>query len=107
MSAKSRLKVKRDHVRAGYHSLNYLRLPTTMRQLLLLLTFLCGTLVMSGRLGAQASRTTTLDFGTGSQFEDYLRVLQVAGMEPLQPWSIRGFSPRVITRMAAADTAGP
>lgn len=78
-----------------------------MRQLLLLLTCLSGTLIMSGRLGAQASRTTTLDFATGSQFEDYLRVLQVAGIEPLQPWSIRGFSPRVIIRMAAADSAGP
>jgi hypothetical protein len=82
-------------------------MPTKMRQLLLLVTCLCGTLVMSGRLGAQASRTTTLDFATGSQFEDYLRVLQIAGLEPLQPWSVRGFSPRVITRMAAADTAGP
>jgi hypothetical protein len=107
MSVESRQKVKRDHVRAGYHRLNYLRMPTKMRQLLLLVTCLCGTLVMSGRLGAQASRTTTLDFATGNQFEDYLRVLQVAGIEPLQPWSIRGFSPRVIARMAAADSAGP
>ena len=62
---------------------------------------------MSGRVGAQASRTTTLDFATGSQFEDYLRALQVAGMLPLQPWSIRGFAPRIITRMATADSTGP
>ena len=82
-------------------------MPTKTRQLLLLLTCLSGTLVMSGRLGAQASRTTTLDFATGSEFEDYLRVLQVAGLEELQPWSIRGLSPRVIARMAIADSAGP
>jgi hypothetical protein len=61
----------------------------------------------STRSTAQASRTTTLDFATGSEFEDYLRVLQVAGLEPLQPWSIRGFSPRTITALATADSAGP
>lgn len=77
------------------------------RQLRLLLTCLCLTLAMSEPLAAQASRTTTLDFATGSEFEDYLRVLQVAGMVELHPWSIRGFSPGAITRMAMADTAGP
>lgn len=82
-------------------------MPIKTRQLLLLLTCLLGLLATSGRLGAQASGTTTLDFATGSQFEDYLRVLQIAGLEPLQPWSIRGFSPRDITRMASADSAGP
>jgi hypothetical protein len=87
--------------------LHYLRMPTTMRRLLLLLTFLWGPLAMSSLLGAQASRTTTLDFATGSEFEDYLRVLQVAGLAELQPWSIRGLSPRIITQMAIADTAGP
>lgn len=82
-------------------------MPSKARQLPRLLTCFLGTLMMSGRLSAQASRTTTLDFATGSEFEDYLRVLQVAGLEELQPWSIRGFSPRAITRMATADTAGP
>ena len=62
---------------------------------------------MSEHLAAQAPRTTTLDFGTGSEYEDYLRVLQVAGLEQLRPWSIRGFSPGAITRMATADSAGP
>jgi hypothetical protein len=82
-------------------------MPIKTHQLLPLLTCLCGTLSMPGRLGAQASSTTTLDFATGSEFEDYLRVLQVAGLEELQPWSIRGLSPRIITRMATADSAGP
>jgi hypothetical protein len=62
---------------------------------------------MSGRLAAQAPKTTTLDFATGSEYEDYLRALQVAGIEELRPWSIRGFSPGAITRMATADSAGP
>ena len=48
-----------------------------------------------------------LDYATGSEFEDYLRALQVAGLTGLYPWSIRGFSPREIRRLAAADTAGP
>jgi hypothetical protein len=93
-------------VRVAYHRLHYSRMPTRTRQLLLL-TWLCAPLVVSGRLAAQASRTTTLDFATGSEFEDYLRVLQVAGLAELQPWSIRGLAPRIITRMAIADSAGP
>jgi hypothetical protein len=56
---------------------------------------------------AQPSRTTILDFATGSQYEDYLRALQVAGMEPLYPWSIRGLSARTISQFAEADSAGP
>jgi hypothetical protein len=62
---------------------------------------------VSGRLSAQATGTTTLDFATGSEFEDYLRVLQVAGLAELQPWSIRGLAPRITTRLATADSAGP
>src|SRR5258706_6298731 len=77
------------------------------RHLRQLLVVSCCLIACSTLSIAQASRSTTLDFATGSEFEDYLRVLQVAGLEALQPWSIRGFSPRVITRMAAADTAGP
>lgn len=77
------------------------------RALLPILTLLLQIPATSGALLAQASGTSTLDFATGSQFEDYLRVLQVAGLEPLRPWSIRGFSPRDIVRMATADSAGP
>jgi hypothetical protein len=77
------------------------------RHLRQLLTVSCCLIACSTRSNAQASRTTTLDFGTGSQFEDYLRVLQVAGLEPLGPWSVRGFSPRTIARFAAADSVGP
>jgi hypothetical protein len=48
-----------------------------------------------------------LDFSTGSEAEDYLRVMQIAGKVPLYPWSIRGFSRREITRLATADSTGP
>jgi hypothetical protein len=56
---------------------------------------------------AQTNRTTLLDYATGSEYEDYLRALQVAGLVELYPWSIRGFSPREIRRLAAEDTSGP
>ncbi len=36
-----------------------------------------------------------------------MRVLQVAGIAPLYPWSTRGFSPRIIDRLTMADSAGP
>src|SRR3954465_2300046 len=100
-------KVKRGHVRARYHRLHFSRMPIKTRHWLLLQTCLCSALVTSARLGAQASRTTTLDFATGSEFEDYLRVLQLAGLEKPEPWSIRGFFPRAINRMVTADSAGP
>src|SRR3954471_16280844 len=98
-------KVKRGHVRARCHRLHFSRMPIKTRHWLLLLTCLCSALVTSGRLGAQASRTTVLDFATGSQFEDYLRVLQITGLEPLHQWSIRGFSPRTAADFAEADSA--
>jgi hypothetical protein len=56
---------------------------------------------------AQSSRVSMLDFATGSEYEDYLRALQIAGVAPLYPWSIRGFSRREIERLVSADTAGP
>jgi hypothetical protein len=53
------------------------------------------------------SRVTMLDFSAGSEMEDYLRVMQIAGKVPMYPWSIRGFSRREITRLATADSTGP
>src|SRR3954471_19795169 len=64
-------------------------------------------MVCSTPSAAQASRTTVLDFATGSRFEDYLRALQIAGLEPLRPWSIRGLSPTAIAQWAALDSTGP
>lgn len=42
----------------------------------------------------------------GSEAEEYLRVLQVAGAAPLYPWSIRGFSPREAA-LLLPDSAHP
>jgi hypothetical protein len=79
----------------------------TRRAISQLSAILSCVIVWSHTAAAQASRTTTLDFSTGSEFEDYLRVLEVAGLESPIPWSIRGFSPRAIARLATADSAGP
>ena len=103
---------------ARYRVLKYalaftLRLPqmtdSFMRRLPLavVLTFLCCSVTSPRAVGAQASRVTMGDFATGEEFEDYLRVLQIAGMAPHYPWSIRGFSRREIERLVSADTAGP
>lgn len=48
-----------------------------------------------------------VDFSTGSPFEDYLRAIQVAGIAPFYPWSVRGLSPATIERLALADSTGP
>ncbi len=42
----------------------------------------------------------------GSEAEGYLRTLQVAGAVPLYPWSLRGFSPAELDRLAP-DSAHP
>jgi hypothetical protein len=65
------------------------------------------SLFATPQLAAQARSVTMLDFTTGSEYEDYLRVLQISGKVPLYPWSIRGFSRRQIERLALADSTGP
>jgi hypothetical protein len=55
----------------------------------------------------QNANVTMLDFSTGSEFEEYVRALQVAGGAPLYPWSVRGFSHREVRNLVARDTAGP
>jgi hypothetical protein len=72
-----------------------------------LIASVCFLALFPGFSRAQQSKVTQLDFATGSEHEDYLRVLQVAGIAPLHPWSIRILSPSVITRLASADTSGP
>lgn len=39
--------------------------------------------------------------------EQYLRLLQLTGQVPLHPWSVRGFSPGELDRIAPSDTAHP
>ncbi len=43
----------------------------------------------------------------GTEVEDYLRVLQVAGHAPAYPWSLRSFSPAEVDRLLPADSAHP
>lgn len=71
------------------------------------LTFACFAFASSVPALAQPARVTMLDFATGSEFENYLRALQVAGMAPIHPWSLRGFTRREVERLVAADSAGP
>ena len=66
-----------------------------------------GSFVGAIPVGAQPASVTMVDFATGSAFEDYLRVLQVAGIAPQYPWSIRGFSRREAARLVSADSVGP
>jgi hypothetical protein len=70
-------------------------------------TLICLSLVLGQKISAQQSQVTMLDFSTGSEMEDYLRVMQIAGKVPLYPWSIRAFSRREITRLASGDSTGP
>jgi hypothetical protein len=76
-------------------------------RVVLALGFAYLSLGAAPQLEAQAGSVTMLDFTTGSEYEDYLRVLQIAGKVPLYPWSIRGFSRREIERLALADSASP
>ncbi|MBI4541438.1 MAG: hypothetical protein HY705_00220 [Gemmatimonadetes bacterium] len=41
----------------------------------------------------------------GSELENYLRLLQLAGLSPRYPWSLRGFSPREVDRLVPPDTS--
>lgn len=43
----------------------------------------------------------------GSEFESYLRVMQVRGDVPLHPWSVRGFSVRELNRLAPDGAVHP
>jgi hypothetical protein len=81
----------------------------SMKELLSVITLAVGFVSLGGPLplGAQTRPVTMLDFTVGSDYEDYLRALQIAGKVPLQPWSIRSFSRREVERLAIADSAGP
>jgi hypothetical protein len=43
----------------------------------------------------------------GSEIERYLRILQVAGVAPLHPWTIRGFSVSEVDQRLPADSLHP
>ena len=51
----------------------------------------------------------SLDQGlpAGSELEQYLRVLQLAGVSPWVPWTIRGFTPGELSRLDPGDAEHP
>ncbi len=57
--------------------------------------------------GAQVGAPPRAHVTAGSETESYLRALQVAGLSPLYPWSIRAFSPREVDSLAPGQGAHP
>ncbi|HEX8363208.1 MAG TPA: capsule assembly Wzi family protein [Longimicrobium sp.] len=64
-----------------------------------------ATLALAAPAAAQAPIDVRGEVFVGSEAEAYLRVLQVGGRGGDYPWSIRGFSPREVSRLAPADSA--
>jgi hypothetical protein len=56
---------------------------------------------------AQAPADVRAEAFAGSELEDYLRVLQVAGQAPLYPWSVRAFSPGEVERLLPTAPTHP
>jgi hypothetical protein len=58
---------------------------------------------------AQIARDSSVDWlvSAGSEAENYLRVLQVAGLAPMTQWSVRPFSAKALREIAPADTGHP
>src|SRR2546427_6555327 len=75
----------------------------------------CGNAVISLLLfatsGAAAQAGTRIPVASevfvGSELESYLRVLQLRGIVPEQPWSLRPFSPAELGRLAPPDSGHP
>lgn len=59
--------------------------------------------------GAQLriDRESAIRVAVNDEVERYLRVLQVTGLAPRKPWSVRGLSPDEITGLLPADSAHP
>ena len=73
----------------------------------LLLPLGVASIGVSGLARAQSSPVTISEFATNSDYESYLRALQISGLAPLYPWSVRGFSRREIERLVSADSTSP
>ena len=58
-----------------------------------------------GRPGEAPVAAPWPEIRPGSQLEEYLRALQILGISEPYPWSIRGFSPLEMERIAPPDTA--
>ncbi len=79
--------------------------PTTLARGTAIL--ICGVALLAHGLGAQVREWNPRSgLRVGSEEESYLRVLQVAGLAPLYPWTIRGFAAEEVPRLLPADTTG-
>jgi hypothetical protein len=80
--------------------------PTTVRGILLRLAaataFLPAPVIAQSHSPAVAP--LALDVLAGSELENYLRALQVAGLVQPYPWSIRSFSAREISKLLQTDS---
>ena len=58
---------------------------------------------------AQIARDSSVDWlvSAGSEAENYLRVLQVAGLAPMTQWTVRPFSAKVLRKIAPSDSGHP
>ncbi|MFL5541652.1 MAG: capsule assembly Wzi family protein, partial [Longimicrobiaceae bacterium] len=80
-------------------------MPVAPRPFLALAT---AALVVAAPLrGQQTFPDLRAEVTAGSEAERYLRVLQVAGVAPLYPWSLRAFSPAEVDRLASGAGAHP
>ncbi|HEX5971094.1 MAG TPA: capsule assembly Wzi family protein, partial [Gemmatimonadaceae bacterium] len=66
-------------------------------------------MLVSAPLSAQVARDSSVDWlvSAGSEAENYLRVLQVAGLAPLTQWSVRPFSATKLRTIAPSDSTHP
>ncbi|MBA3580339.1 MAG: hypothetical protein H0W42_10185 [Gemmatimonadaceae bacterium] len=55
--------------------------------------------------GAQDRAPAAVDFASGGELENYLRVLQISGKTAWYPWSLRSFSGRELQKLLPSDTA--
>ena len=76
------------------------------RRVLAAVLLLCApaTRAVHGQLRPVGGRAEVF---AGSEIENYLRVLQIAGRVASYPWSLRAFSPGELDRMLPPDTTHP
>ncbi len=79
-----------------------------LRRALLVLPLLLLAVPAAAQTAGPAESAATLgEVLPGGELEGYLRLLQVAGKTRAYPWSVRGFSPGEVERLAPRDSAHP
>src|SRR5688500_14818503 len=62
---------------------------------------------IASEMSAQSCSAATPPILVGSEWEQYVRVVQVAGGVALEPWTIRGMGPRQEANLTPTDSALP